>query len=258
MAGLLGWPWSNMGHRPSSGGGGTMKPLEQKAYGSIPHLPKSRLGPGDHFIHPGQQTILTEKPRDRHDRIIVTEKLDGSCVAVARKDGQLLALAKSGYLAQTSPYEHLQHFAVWVRQNEGRFVSLEEGERLCGEWISMAHGTIYANIPVPFVPFDLMAKGKRFPVDQMLHVAGKCDLTPAAIISAGPPMSVEDAIAAIKDGGFHGAQEDVEGCVWRCERKGEFDFIAKFVRHEKQDGKYFEQFTGQPPIWFWRPDRQAA
>lgn len=235
-----------------------MKPLGRKAYGSIPHLPKSRLGPGDHFIHPGQQSILTARARDRHDRIIVTEKLDGSCVAVARHDGQILAVARSGYLAQSSPYEHLQHFAVWVRENESRFEHLSDGERLCGEWVSMAHGTLYRPLPEPFVPFDLMVAGARLPFDQMIDSAHKADLAAAAIISDGPPMAVDAAVSAIADGGFHGAIDEVEGCVWRCERRGEFDFIAKFVRHEKQDGKYFEQFTGQPPIWFWRPEGRVA
>jgi len=230
------------------------KPLGGKAYGSIPHLPKSRLGPGDHFIHPGQQTILTEKARDRHDRIIVTEKLDGSCVSVARVDGQIIAIARSGYLAQSSPYEHLQHFAVWVRENEWRFAALGDGERLCGEWVSMAHGTMYRPLPIPFVPFDLMdAKGRK-PHDEMRALADLCGLIPAFVISDGPPAPVEDAIAAIDSGGFHGAIDEVEGCVWRCERKGRIDFIAKFVRHEKQDGKYFPQISGKPPVWFWRPE----
>lgn len=235
-----------------------MKPLGRKAYGSIPHLPNSRLGPGDHFIHPGQDVILTEKLRDRHDRVIVTEKLDGSCVAIARHDGQIIALARAGWLAQSSPYEHLQHFAVWVRQNENRFGSIEEGERLCGEWIGMAHGTLYESVSVPFVPFDLMAQEKRLPFDQMIAVARKADLRPAALISDGPPFSVERAMKAIAAGGFHGALDNVEGCVWRCERRGQFDFIAKFVRHSKQDGKYFTEFTGKPPIWFWRPSKLAA
>lgn len=235
-----------------------MKPLGRKAYGSIPHLPKSRLGPGDHFIHPGQQTILTEKVRDRHDRIIVTEKLDGACVSVCRKDGEIIAVARSGYLAQTSPHQHLQLFAAWVRDNEDRFFALEEGERLCGEWMAMAHGTIYEPFDEPFIPFDLMAQDKRLPFDQMMEVAASADLTPAAVISDGDPMTVEDAVAVIEDGGFHGAIDAVEGCVWRCERRGEFDFIAKFVRHEKQDGKYFEQITGQPPIWLWRPSVESV
>jgi hypothetical protein len=233
-----------------------MKPLGRKAYGSIPHLPKSRLGPGDHYIHPGQQTILTEKPRDKHDRIIVTEKLDGSCVSVAKHEGNILAVARSGYLAQTSPHEHLQHFAVWVRDNEKRFEHLVEGERICGEWLSMAHGTIYEPMSDPFVPFDLMVEDRRLPIDQMIESAAKSDLRPAHIISDGPPLSVAMAVSSVSNGGYHGAIDEVEGCVWRCERKGEFDFIAKFVRHEKVDGKYFERFTGNPPIWFWKPSKQ--
>lgn len=238
--------------------GHTDKPLGRKAYGSIPHLPNSRLGPGDHYIHPGQQTILTAKARDRHDRIIVTEKLDGSNVAVARIQGKIVALARSGYLAQSSPYEHLQHFAVWVRRNEDRFADLPDGQRLNGEWVSMAHGTIYEPTPPLFTPFDLMHGEARFPHDEMVEVARACGLEPAHVISDGPPLSIEAAMAAVASGGAYGAKDGVEGCVWRCERQGTFDFIAKFVRHDKQDGKYFAQITGQEPIWFWRPESEAA
>lgn len=234
------------------------KPLGRKSYGSIPHLPNSRLGPGDHYIHPGQQTILTQKARDRHDRIIVTEKLDGSNVSVARVGGKIVALARSGYLAQSSPHEHLQHFAVWVRRNEDHFAELPDGQRLCGEWISMAHGTIYAPPPAPFIPFDLMSGETRFPHDEMVEVANACGFPSVNIISDGPPLSIEAAMAAVAGGGAYNAQDGVEGCVWRCERRGQFDFIAKFVRHDKQDGKYFAQITGQEPIWFWRPESEAA
>jgi len=60
------------------------KPLGRKSYGSIPHLPDSRLGVGDHHCHEGQSVICTERRRDKHDRIIVTEKVDGSNVAIAK------------------------------------------------------------------------------------------------------------------------------------------------------------------------------
>jgi len=56
------------------------KPLGRKSYGSIPHLPGSRLGPGDYHAHEGQARIATEKARDKHDKIYVQEKLDGSNV----------------------------------------------------------------------------------------------------------------------------------------------------------------------------------
>lgn len=77
------------------------KPLGRKAYGSIGHLPGSRLGPGDHHVHAGQGRICTLVARDRHDQIIVTEKVDGSCCAVAKVEGQILALGRAGYPAQT-------------------------------------------------------------------------------------------------------------------------------------------------------------
>ena len=53
------------------------KPLGHKNYGSIPHLPGSGRGPGDHSCHEGQARIATEKRRDGLDVIIVQEKLDG-------------------------------------------------------------------------------------------------------------------------------------------------------------------------------------
>ena len=61
-----------------------IKPLGQKCYGSIHHLPNSPLGPGDYCAYPGQARIATEKPRDKHNLIIVQENLDGSNVAVAK------------------------------------------------------------------------------------------------------------------------------------------------------------------------------
>ena len=71
------------------------------------------------------------------------------------------------------------------------------------------------------------------------------------LISDGPPVSVESVRAVIDRGGGHGVvpPDAVEGAVWRVERRGRFDFMAKWVRPEKVDGKYFDS-----PIWHWRPD----
>src|SRR5947207_11212796 len=138
-----------------------IKPLGIKAYGSICHLPGSRLGPGDHKLNPGQAKILTEKVRDKHDVIIVREKLDGSNVAVARVNGQLIALGRAGYPAISSKYEQHRLFAAWVFERLEQFEFLIEGERLCGEWLAQAHGTRYDLAHDPFVPFDLMRGEER-------------------------------------------------------------------------------------------------
>lgn len=223
-----------------------MKPLGMKAYGSIPHLPLSRMGPADHACHDGQQVICCTKARDRHDRIIVTEKLDGSCMSVAcLGDGKIVALSRAGYLAETSPYPHLQEFAPWVAANADRFAAvLNPGERLVGEWMNVATGTIYALPHEPFVPFDLFNGKDRMPFDLMRERAYFSGLPIANIISDGPPIPVQDALALAGDLGAHGAQEIIEGCVWRVESRGRFDFLAKFVRHEKIDGKYLPGLHG--------------
>ncbi len=95
------------------------RPLGMKAYGHIAHLPGSRLGLGDHKLTLGQAKILTEKARDKHDRIIVREKLDGSNVAVARVDSELIPLGRSGYRAISSPYDQHKFFALWVMEKRG-------------------------------------------------------------------------------------------------------------------------------------------
>ena len=47
----------------------------------------------------------------------------------------------------------------------------------------------------------------------------------------------------------HGALDEVEGAIWRVERKEKVDFLTKFVRHDKEDGKYFPEVTGKGEIW---------
>lgn len=40
-----------------------------------------------------------------------------------------------------------------------------------------------------------------------------------------------------------------EGVVYRVERKGKVDFLAKYVCSEFQPGIYLPNVTGQAPIW---------
>lgn len=238
---------------------GTRKPLGGRSYGHIPHLPGSRMGPGDHHCHAGQARICTEEVRDVRDRVIVQEKLDGSCVAAARIDGRILALTRAGYLATTSPYEQHKFWDAWVRVHEARFMAiLSDGERLCGEWLAQAHGTRYELPHEPFVAFDLMAGGKRASFDNFTdRVAGRF-VTPRTL-SVGPPRSIEWVTELIAESG-HGALDPVEGAVWRVERAAKkggayaVDFLAKWVRPTKQDGCYLPEVTGQPPVYQWRPE----
>ncbi len=228
------------------------KPLGRKAYGSIGHLPSSRLGKGDHSVPEGQAQICTVKTRDRHDRVIVQEKLDGSCTAVAMIDGAIVALGRAGYLASTSPYEQHRMFATWAEENEDRFREvLREGERLVGEWLAQAHGTRYDLLySGPWAAFDLMQGAKRIPFDEMRDRVDVAFRRPV-LLHDGGPLSVVDAMTIHETKGW--LCESTEGIVYRVERRGEVDFLAKWVKPDKVDGKYLPEISGEDAIWNWRP-----
>ncbi|HEY3242137.1 MAG TPA: RNA ligase family protein [Phycisphaerae bacterium] len=229
------------------------KPLGHKSYGTIGHLPGSRQGRDDVGIGPGQARICLEKARDRHDRIIVQEKLDGTNVAVANVGGQVIPLIRAGYPAVSSHYEQHRLFAVWVFERLDLFAFLKPGERLAGEWLAQAHGTRYQLRHDPFVAFDIMRNGhERAPFDEFVErIAGK--LTTPTMLHTGGPCAIAAVMAMLGEFGFHGALDPVEGAVWRVERQGRIDFLAKYVRPDKIDGCYLPELSGGEPIWNWRP-----
>ena len=230
-----------------------VKPLGRKNYGSIGHLPCSRMGPSDHACHEGQARIATEKTRDKHDVIIVTEKLDGTNAGIARVGDEIHALGRAGYLAETSKYLQHRLFAQWVHEQDWCSV-LAPGERLVGEWLAQAHGTRYTLPHGPFAAFDLMQGAERRPFADLLALCERAAIPMPKLLHIGGPLSVERAME-LHGLGAHGCDEP-EGAVWRVERKGRFDFMAKWVRPDKIDGKYLPEVAeavSDVPVWNWRP-----
>ena len=226
----------------------TIKPLEISAYGSIPHLQGSKMDASEKRVTEGQERILTEKARDYKDIIITQEKVDGSCVAITLVDGKLIALGRSGYPAYSSPYTQHRMFANWVARNADRFKAIiHEGDRLVGEWMVQAHGTLYDLTHEPFIVFDyFLGQHERMCYLNFLKdKVYRADLTPAKLISYGHSISKEEAMKRAKVSG-HGAIDPVEGVVWRVEREGKVDFLAKYVRPDKVDGKYL---FGNKEVW---------
>lgn len=229
-----------------------MRPLGHKAYGSIPHLPGSKLGPGDHHLDPQQAAILTgERKVGRDWAIVVQEKLDGSCMSVAKIDGQIVALTRSGFLAESSPYEHLRLFAPWVERRRDRFDALlSEGERVVGEWMLLATAIRYW-IPAEddlFVAFDIMRGHERATPDDVFvrcydeGVQSEYRLWSAPI----QPLALFDAF---ERGRFH-ACEPPEGLIYRAIRNGKVAFLAKWVRADFEPGRYLGQDVyNYPPQW---------
>jgi hypothetical protein len=235
-----------------------MKPKPMKNYGSIGHLPMSRLGIGDHSLSEKQASILIDKPRDFKDLVIVQEKVDGANVGILKHDGKLLGLSRKGHLCVDSPLEQFQMFQKFIDKNQSCFDFLNEGERVVGEWIAMAHGTKYKiENDFPFIAFDIMKNDVReLYLNFRIRIGTKIPV--AHLIHIGHPISIKQVEKKlnVKIGetfGYHGSLEPVEGAVWRCEREGKVDFLGKYVRAFKEDGKYFNE-DHRKLIWNWRID----
>jgi hypothetical protein len=227
-----------------------MKPLGMKSYGSIPHLPGSKTGLNDYKIHQGQANIATVKCRP-NDVVYVTEKLDGSCCAVAKINGNITALSRSGYKASESPYTHISDmFKSWVRDNERRFdLLLKEGERAVGEWMAQAHSIRYELFHEPFVVFDLMTGHKRLGHHDFIKRTSQVDLNTPNIVHIGGACEITRAMS-LANPSRHGALEAPEGVVYRVENAGEVDFLCKYVRHDFVPGALMPSYkNGYTTTW---------
>lgn len=236
-----------------------MKPLNRKNYGSIPHLLGSKLGATDKYIHEGQHRILTEKTRDKHDFVIVTEKYDGSNVGITKVNGKIFAITRSGYLAETSPYKQHHYFAKWVEIQGNRFDFIGNGERIAGEWMMCAHGIKYDVLKDPFIAFDYFtANNERMLYSDLISKTANAEIETPRIIFHGYQsfnlgLALEE-LNANKHKQNIVAQEKSEGLVYRVERKGKFDFAAKYVRSDYESGKYIINVDEENLIWNVNPE----
>lgn len=210
-------------------------------YGSIPHLSISKLNQkADKKITENQEKILTEKARDYKDLIIVTEKLDGSNVGIYKKNDQLIPLTRKGYTALSSPYKQHYLFYEWVMKNQSRFNWLPDGWRIAGEWLLQVHGTKYdLNFYDIFYAFDIFdSENKRLLYLEMIKILYLYGISTPNLIHIGSPIKIETAYKKLQ---LEFNDDTPEGVVYRCERNNEVDFLAKYVRENKEDGKYMKE-----------------
>lgn len=223
-------------------------PLGRKAYFKIPHLPGSRTGPSDRVAPPELVRRCTVEAR-AGEEVLVQEKLDGSCVAIAKVKGEVIALGREGWRASQSQNPGRQKFAAWVAATPALAGLLNEGEWIAGEWLALAHSTRYALAHAPFVAFDLFAAdGTQLSFDALAR-RGSGTLALPHLIHRGGPLSVDEALKRLGTHGHHGAIDPVEGCVWRIERGGAVKSMAKVVRPEKVDGALLPENSGKPAVW---------
>jgi ATP-dependent RNA circularization protein (DNA/RNA ligase family) len=229
-----------------------MRPLGRKNYGSIPHLSSSKLGEGDHYVEKGMEGILTEKKRDKHDVIFAHEKYDGSNIGVGKRNGKIFALTRSGYEAKTSRHKHHHFFSDWVYRREKLFSEmLNEGERITGEWLLQAHGLKYKIESDPILFFDYFTpKNERILQADLRQITGKYGLNMPRLLSEGEPITVSKLLPVLnlKTQGVE-SEGNPEGIIFRVERKGKVDFLAKWVRSDFPTGIYCIHIEEENLVW---------
>jgi hypothetical protein len=212
----------------------------------IGHLPGSRTGPKDRTVDRtlSQRLTLHCQPGDR---VLVEEKLDGSCVGILQKEKRLHAIGRDGKDCALSRNEGRRRFAAWVDAHPIGF--LDEGEVLWGEWLALAHGTRYQLPHGPFVAFDLMDRGgTRLGRDLVEARVGR-RLPRPHLLHDGGSLSVVSALERLGDHGHHGAIDPAEGVVYRLERGGRLVTLAKWVRSGKRDGIFLADHSGGDHVW---------
>jgi hypothetical protein len=139
-----------------------------KAFESIPHIPGSKRGSGDYGLQEAQVPFIFDWSRGQTHAekraLYISEKIDGSCCAVTKIDGVLVATGRSGYRCADSPHRFIRLFAEWVAHEENAkrlHVLLQEGERATFELCTVAHGTQYMIEGEPLFLLDICKKTNR-------------------------------------------------------------------------------------------------
>lgn len=232
--------------------------IGESPYQSIPYLPCSRLGKGEHYSSSAK--YFTEELRHPAERIYITEKVDGSSVAAVRAEGnQFIAVNKFGHPVSTSHWACYNGFDQWVTDH--RLVLLEilpnVGDRLCGEWLYQVHGIKYDRLPDLFLAFDIKYRSdktcqyistKRFSeiIDQFAFVCR------VPIIYFGPPIDPKWLSILTRQSHFRLKGGRMEGCVLRRERDGYRIDIAKYTRPDHKAGIFLpetENAVVDEPVW---------
>lgn len=205
----------------------------QRNFGHIQHLPGSKMINAEDKLL-GQQEIdwLIKRRKDpATDIVIVTEKLDGMNAGVLKQNGVLYPLMRMGYDVRTSNISWIRGFSKFVEDNQYRFYELlNEGERVCGEWLLKTHTLQYNLQHEPFVAFDLIDDNNdREPYFEFINRIHSFGFTSPGLVHIGESIPSDMAIQ-IMGGGYHhvtdGCPEDV---VYKYESSGRFVCSGKFV-----------------------------
>lgn len=199
-------------------------------YPTIQHIKGSKMiDNADKLLNEREQDWLTVKTRTKDDIVIVTEKVDGCNVGVLRRGEELIPIVRRGYNVLTNPLDWIKEFHRFVDERKQRFLDLlNDGERVCGEWMIKTHTLRYKMKHEPFICFDLISNTYR---DRYLNAKHRLEangFVTAGLVHYGTAIPAKTALEMLGDG-FHGIVGGPEGIVYRYESKDGFLFSGKYV-----------------------------
>lgn len=208
----------------------SMKKIIPSNYPRIQHIHGSKMiDAEDRLLNRREQDWLTVKTRTKTDIVIVTEKVDGCNVGVLRFGRKLIPILRKGYDVRTNSNEWIRAFYNFVQERRSRFLRLlNDGERVCGEWMIKTHTIRYRMRHEPFITFDLISDTHR---DRYLNAKHRLEangFTTAGLVHYGTAIPVGVALNMLGEG-FHGAEVGPEGIVYRYEGDGGWLFNGKYV-----------------------------
>ena len=127
---------------------------------------------------------------------------------------------------------------------------LKNGERITGEWLAQAHGIKYKidSRLQPIVFFDHFNKNNERSCFDLLDAFYEIQLP--RLLHRGNAISVDDLKTELNKKTYGITPEGKpEGMVYRVERKGKVDFLAKWVRSDFEPGKYIIDKEESELIW---------
>jgi len=189
-----------------------------KSFATVQHLLGSKMiDAEDKLLGSEQIKWLTQRRRVSADMVIVTEKVDGMNAAVLRRGNLLHPLIKKGYDCRANPLPWINAFANFVEENDARFLSvLEDGERICGEWMVKTHTLSYKLPHEPFIAFDIIKDSERMPYLSFRERVASGNFIVAGLVHMGEAIPPNMALQLLQDG-YHGVIGEPEGVVYRYE-----------------------------------------
>lgn len=228
--------------------------IGERVYHRIGHLPGSRVGPGDHTLGDGPARAFCDPAawQGSQEHIIITEKLDGTCVSVVRDGDEIIPALRSGHRADTSPYAMHQEFDKYVNKNWSTFIMLlDKGERIVGEWMAQAHGIRYNRLTDFFFAFDIRRDREWISYEVLKQRCEYVGISVVPLLYYGPQLAVEYVQRLTNRSAFRN-KRPAEGVVLRREMHGRLMDMAQYVRSDHVAGLYLpgtENAVVSEPVW---------